>query len=86
MLAEALSVTLQVIAVLEMLGVPYWIGGSLASALHGVARATVDTDLVAALSGEHWEGLTSAAWPVPGRRTAMSARSNSFPSGTSTCL
>ena len=35
MLAEPLSVTLQVIDVLEMLGVPYWIGGSLGPFLHG---------------------------------------------------
>ena len=53
MLAEPLAVTLEVIGVLETLGVPYWIGGSLATALHGVARATLDTDLVAAMSREH---------------------------------
>lgn len=50
MLAEPLAVTLQVIDVLEMLSAPYWIGGSLAAALHGVARATLDTDLVAGLT------------------------------------
>jgi hypothetical protein len=49
MLAEPLEVTLQVIEVLNALTVPYWIGGSLAAALHGVARSTLDTDLVADL-------------------------------------
>jgi hypothetical protein len=53
MLAEPLAVTLEVIEVLEELDIPYWIGGSLAAALHGVARATLDTDLVAAMTREH---------------------------------
>ena len=52
MLAEPLRVTLQVIDTLEKLSVPYWIGGSLASAIHGVARATLDTDLIANLSAD----------------------------------
>ena len=42
MLPEPVAVTLLVIEALEGLGVPYLIGGSLASAVHGVARATVD--------------------------------------------
>ena len=49
MTSESIAVTLQVIDVLEALGVPYAIGGSLASALHGMARATLDSDLVADL-------------------------------------
>jgi hypothetical protein len=31
---------------LESLGIPYRIGGSIASSLHGVARATLDVDIV----------------------------------------
>ena len=50
MLAEPLQVTLQVIDALEELGAAYWVGGSLASALHGVARSTLDSDLVADIS------------------------------------
>ena len=38
---------------LENLGVPYLIGGSLASAVHGVMRATLDSDLVAKLQPSH---------------------------------
>jgi hypothetical protein len=46
MLTEPIQVTLQVSTVLESLKIPYFIGGSLATALHGVARATMDVDLV----------------------------------------
>ena len=60
MLAEPIAVTLLVIEALEALDVPYLIGGSLASAVHGVARATVDTDLVADLRPEHAELLAQA--------------------------
>ena len=42
MLPEPIAVTLQVADVLESLGVPYFIGGSLASAIHGVSRATAE--------------------------------------------
>ena len=38
-----------VVEELERLGVPYYIGGSLASSAYGVARATLDADLVADL-------------------------------------
>jgi len=60
MLSEPLAVTLLVIETLEALDVAYLIGGSLASAVHGVARATVDTDLVADLRPEHAERLAQA--------------------------
>lgn len=43
------AVTLQVIKALDSLGVPYEIGGSVASSLHGVYRLTADVDLVADL-------------------------------------
>ena len=52
MLAEPLAVTLLVIEAFERLNIPYLIGGSLASALHGTARSTLDTDLVADLRPE----------------------------------
>lgn len=42
MLTEPIAVTLLVVDTLEDLGVPYFIGGSLATAVHGVARATLD--------------------------------------------
>lgn len=60
MLDEPIAVTLQVVDVLEKLGVPYVIGGSLASAVHGVMRATMDADLVAELRPEHAAPLAQA--------------------------
>lgn len=50
---ESIAVTLIVTTILEELGVSYLIGGSLASALHGVARSTLDSDLVVDLQVEH---------------------------------
>ena len=60
MLSEPIAVTLLVIEALDTLGVPYLIGGSLASAVYGVTRATADTDLVAELRLEHAEPLAQA--------------------------
>lgn len=60
MLAEPLEVILQVIDVLDDLDVPYWIGGSLAVAVHGVARSTLDADLVADLKVKHVEPFAGA--------------------------
>lgn len=60
MSSEPIAVTLIVIQALEKLGVPYLIGGSLASAVHGVVRATLDADLVADLHLEHAELLAQA--------------------------
>ena len=47
MLSEPIRVTLKVISAFERLGIPYLIGGSLASAVYGMVRATMDADLVA---------------------------------------
>jgi hypothetical protein len=60
MLAEPIAVTMVVTDALEALGVEYAIGGSLASAVHGVVRATMDADLVAGLRIEHAEPLAQA--------------------------
>jgi hypothetical protein len=51
--SEPTQVTLLVTDLLERLGICYLIGGSLASSLHGVFRASVDADLVADLGPEH---------------------------------
>jgi len=60
MLAEPIAVTMTVADILDTLGVSYAIGGSLASAVHGVMRATMDADLVADLRPEHVEPLVRA--------------------------
>jgi hypothetical protein len=46
---EPLRVTLAVAKALERMGIPYFVGGSLASSAHGVARATLDANIVAKL-------------------------------------
>lgn len=53
MLAEAIETTLRVTHVLTSLGIRYVVGGSLASSLQGIPRATNDVDLVAAMMPEH---------------------------------
>lgn len=55
--SEQMAVTLLIIQALEQVGAPYLIGGSLASAVHGVVRATLDSDLVVELLPEQVEPL-----------------------------
>lgn len=57
---EALAVTLQVIGALERLGVPYVVGGSIASSIYGKPRATQDVDVVADLRDEHIPAFVAA--------------------------
>jgi hypothetical protein len=57
---EPIVVTLLVVDALESLRVPYFVVGSLASAAYGVARATLDADLVADLQTGHAEPLAEA--------------------------
>lgn len=42
-----------IIRVFEESGLPYYIGGSLASSVYGIARATIDVDLVARIEMHH---------------------------------
>lgn len=57
---EPVEVTLKVTGVLEKLGIPYLIGGSLASALYGMVRTTQDSDIVAEMRPEHIHLFVSA--------------------------
>jgi len=57
---EPVEVTLKVTGVFERLGVPYIIGGSLASALYGMVRTTQDADIVAEMRIEHLQPFVSA--------------------------
>ncbi len=50
---EPIEVTLRVTGVLEALGVPYVIGGSLASTLYGMVRTTQDSDIITEMRTEH---------------------------------
>jgi hypothetical protein len=49
----------QLLGALDRLGIAYVIVGSLASSIHGIARATRDVDLVASIRPEHAVALSS---------------------------
>jgi len=78
-LGSALGPVLQV---LRELGVRHYVGGSIASSFHGVARASVDADVVADLLKEHAERLVGSlqrAYYVPETRVRDAvARRSSF--------
>lgn len=57
---EVLRTIGRVAAVLEQLGVPWAIGGSLSSSLHGEPRSTNDIDFVAVLRIEHARAFVTA--------------------------
>jgi D-ribose pyranose/furanose isomerase RbsD len=57
---EGLRVAFLVLEVLDRLGVPYHLGGSYASAIHGVPRQTHDVDLVVDLPKERIRDLVQA--------------------------
>lgn len=50
--SEALQVTLLVTNLLDELGMPYVIGGSMASIIHGMLRTTMDVDIVVDMQPE----------------------------------
>lgn len=54
------EVLLEVVAILERLGVPYYLGGSYASGMHGVPRSTRDADLVVEMSAAQAHDFTIA--------------------------
>jgi hypothetical protein len=53
LLGDPLLVVGRISSVLDRLGVAYVVGGSVASSVYGVPRATQDVDLVADLLGKH---------------------------------
>ena len=57
---EPIEVTLKVTGVLEKLGVPYVIGGSLASTLYGMVRTTQDSDIITEMRPEHIQPFISS--------------------------
>lgn len=60
MQSESTRITLLVTQTLERLGIPYAVGGSLASSLHGVMRSTLDVDIVTDMRLEHIPPLVAA--------------------------
>jgi hypothetical protein len=57
---DLLAALAPVLRVLEELGVRHFVGGSIASSAHGVARASVDGDVVAELGPGHFEPFVAA--------------------------
>lgn len=65
----------------DALGVRYYLGGSVASSAHGIARASLDADVVAALEPAHADPLIARLMPayyvrVDRLRSAVPARSS----------
>ncbi len=58
--SEAINVTLLVTNVLDTLNIPYVIGGSIASIIHGMLRTTMDVDIVADLQLGHVQPFAAA--------------------------
>lgn len=50
---DILSALTPVIEAFEQLSIPYYIGGSVASSIYGMARATMDVDVVADINRNH---------------------------------
>ena len=63
-LAEPVQITQLVTEALEGLGIPYLVGGSLASSLHGTPRATQDADLVVDLKPHQVMQLVKTLGPA----------------------
>ncbi len=57
---EPIEVTLKVTGILDTLGIPYLIGGSLASTLYGMVRTTQGSDIVAEMSLKHLKPFVAA--------------------------
>jgi hypothetical protein len=57
---EPIGITLKVTRILEELGIRYFIGGSLASTLHGMVRMTQDSDIVAEMSAVQVQMFSAA--------------------------
>ena len=58
-LLDIFSIIEPVINAFEQLDVPYYIGGSVTSSIHGIPRSTVDVDLVAALQTQQVSALVN---------------------------
>jgi hypothetical protein len=54
---DILAAITPIVEALEELGIPYHIGGSVASSLYGLPRLTIDADLVADIRMKHVEQL-----------------------------
>ncbi len=60
---EQTQVNLLVVTAFDALRIPYFLGGSMASSVHGIYRATADSDFVAAVRPHHAEPLVRLLQP-----------------------
>lgn len=60
---DLIQATRDVITILDALKISYCVGGSLASSVHGIPRATMDGDVVAEVQLRHCRPLTDALSP-----------------------
>lgn len=60
MLPEPIAVTLKVTNVLEHLHIPYLLGCSFASTVHGIVRTTQDSDILTQMGKEHLPAFIQA--------------------------
>ena len=60
LLTEPVQITQRIVQELEDLKIRYYVGGSLASSLHGIPRATQDVDIIADIALHHIPKLESA--------------------------
>ncbi len=81
-MGDPFAVVSEVIAVFDDIGIPYVIGGSFASSVHGFPRTTNDIDLVADIRAEHVhplvERLTEDFYVEPGAVTQAIRLETSF--------
>jgi hypothetical protein len=63
-LTETLAVTCKVAKIFEQIGAPCVIGGSVASSLHGIPRATQDSPVISAPNCHQWE-RERPKWSIP---------------------
>jgi len=61
---DLIQATREIIAALDSLKIAYCVGGSLASSIHGIPRATIDGDVVAVLALRHCRPLHDALLPA----------------------
>ncbi len=86
---EALRTCLDVVRVLELLDIPYVVGGSLASSLHGIPRSTNDADLPVELGQETVRPLVEALggrYYVDEERARDAVRRRASPGGAASDL
>jgi hypothetical protein len=65
---------------LEALGIGYYLGGSVASSVHGIARASLDADIVAAVEPRHVGPLVdrlTSEYYIPVERLSAAVRDRS---------